>query len=110
MAKYDFKPKTKLSHKRFDEASQFDGDGWISADNLEWICPHCNSGADDPEEARFTAHLAQWYEWDIDGLGERRTRYGIVSIDSPKAGDKVKCRSCNKEFKLKTKGTKRGKS
>ena len=103
------KEKTKVPYRRFDQASQFDGDGWVSADALEWICPHCKSGTDDPKEARFTIALAQWYEWDIDGFGERRTRHGIVSIDAPQPGSTVTCRSCNKEFKLKTKGTKHGK-
>ena len=95
------KPKKKLPHRRLDQASKFDGDGWISADNLEWICPKCGHGSDDPKQARFLISLSQWYEWDVDGLGERRTRYGIQGIDTPKKGQAATCRECNHTFKLK---------
>ena len=97
------KKSTSVPYRRFDQASKFKADGWVKEAELEWICPHCNHGADDPEEARFYMLLAQWYEWDIDGSGERPTRYGISSIDPPLRGAMGTCRNCNKTFKLKEK-------
>ena len=95
------KPKKKMPFKRFDKAEKFEGDGWIAASNLIWICPKCGHGSDDPEEARFSINLVQWYEWDMDGKGERQTRYGIKGIDAPKKGQSATCRECNHTFKLK---------
>ena len=102
--------KKSVPYKRLDQASRgtmkaekFKDDGWATETELEWICAHCNHGADDPEEARFYMLLAQWYEWDMDGLGERRTRYSINCIDPPQKGSTVTCRNCSKTFKLKEK-------
>ena len=102
--------KKSVPYKRLDQASRgtmkaekFKDDGWATETELEWICPHCKHGADDPEEARFYMLLAQWYEWDMDGLGERRTRYSINCIDPPQKGSTVTCRNCSKTFKLKEK-------